>query len=390
MPIEIIVPPLSQTMDTLILLEWHKQPGEAVQRGETLFSVETDKATQEVEAPASGTLYKVYAQPNEEVAVRSVIGTILAEGETPPESVEKQGKDSRLSSQEAKATKKTPSQEARTQKTGGERGRLFASPRARRLAAQNELDLSQAVPSGPRGMVVERDLQPLLKKKPSAKAVSLSSIRRVTSQRMLDSHLGTAPVTYMCEADASGLVAWRERLLEETNEGDMRLTYTDLLVYITCRALQKHPGLNATFKNGEYLVHEEINMGLAVDTDRGLIVPVLRGAQELDIAQIARARQRLVARARSGEISPEELSGGTFTISNLGSAGIDFFTPILNPPQVAILAIGRIRQVPLVVDGGVHVRHAVGLGATCDHRVIDGAPAARFLNEIQKMMIEAK
>lgn len=385
MPIKIIVPPLSQTMETLTLLEWHKQPGEAVKKGEVLFSVETDKATQEVEAPASGTLYEVYAQPNDEVDVRSVIGTILAEGEKPPDSAGKQEQEKE--DEQTSLPKKIPVKEAQPKDAGKEGGRLFASPRARRLAAEKGLDLSRAVPSGPRGMTVERDLQPLLEEKPSIEGASLSKIRRVTAQRMMDSHLGTAPVTYMCEADASGLVAWRERLLSELDDNAVRPTYTDLLVHITCRALQKHPALNATFDEGEYILHKELNIGLAVDTERGLMVPVLRGAQELDVTQIARARQRLVARAHSGAISPEELSGGTFTISNLGSSVVDFFTPIINPPQVAILAVGRIRQVPAVVNGGIHIRHVAGLGATCDHRVIDGAPAARFLDEIQDMMI---
>lgn len=390
MPVDILVPPLSQTMDTLTLLNWVKKPGDTVKKGETLFTVETDKATLEVESPASGTLYEIFAQEDSEIEVRSVIGRILTEGEAALKQEEEIARASTPTREQRSFKKSRPVREETQKASAIKPGRLFSSPRARRLAEERNLDLSQAVPSGPRGMIVERDLEALTPDRGEGKGIPLSSTRKVIAQRMMNSHLGTAPVSYLCEADATELVHLREQILADLPESAERPTYSDLFIRIACVALEKYPDLNATIENGEVLLHAGVHISLAVDTDRGLIVPVMRDAHRLPIQQITQKRKQLVKRAITGKCTPDELSGGTFTISNLGMMGIDFFTPIINQPQVAILAVGRIRQVPAVINGVVHMRHMVGLGITCDHRVIDGAPAARFLNEIQKILVNSK
>ena len=388
MPVDILVPPLSQTSDSLLLLEWLKQPGDKVTKGEALFTVETDKASLEVESPESGTLFEVYAKPQTEITVRSVIGKILKEGELLPQKSGAENKEAQSLEEQVVEIKSTLV-EQKAPVGNNSTKRLFASPRARKLANENNLDLSQAVPTGSRGMVVERDALSLIEK---AKIISenspvpISHIRQVIAKRLLESHLKTAPVSYMRENDATNLVDFRNKVLADLSSGEIRPTFTDFFIFIICKALQQHPLLNATFENGKLSQHANVNLALAVDTDRGLIVPVLRNAEKLTIRQIAKFRKPLVEKAIKGSLSPDELTGGTFTLTNLGTLGVDFFTPIINPPQVAILGIGRIRELAVWKDSSVYRQSVMGLSLTCDHQVIDGAPAARFLDTVCQLI----
>ena len=388
MPVDILVPPLSQTSDSLLLLEWLKQPGDKVTKGEALFTVETDKASLEVESPESGTLFEVYAKPQTEITVRSVIGKILKEGELLPQKSGAENKEAQSLEEQVVEIKSTLV-EQKAPVGNNSTKRLFASPRARKLANENNLDLSQAVPTGLRGMVVERDALSLIEK---AKIISenspvpISHIRQVIAKRMLESHLKTAPVSYMRENDATNLVDFRNKVLADLSSGEIRPTFTDFFIFIICKALQQHPLLNATFENGKLSQHANVNLALAVDTDRGLIVPVLRNAEKLTIRQIANQRKAIVEKAIIGSLSPDELTGGTFTLTNLGTLGVDFFTPIINPPQVAILGIGRIRELAVWKDSGDYRQSVMGLSLTCDHQVIDGAPAARFLDTVCQLI----
>ncbi len=387
MSIKIIMPPLSQTMETLVLLEWAKKVGDPVKKGETLFTVETDKASLEVESPGTGILHEVMAKPNSEVEVGSVIGTILESGENPPTKSEV-ASEKPLDAQKIIEAMVTEGQDNTDSKIT--RTRLFTSPRARRLASLVHIDLAQISPTGPRHMVVERDVLNFQKLTPEAhptisqvdQTIELSNIRKTIARRMRDSLSNSAPVTYMSSADATDLVALREKVIAGLKSSDVKPTYTDLFIKILCLVLKDHPALNANF-DGEKLTRSSVvHMAIAVDTVRGLIVPVLHNANNLDIRQIAYERKRLVDRALDGVCTVEELNGGTFTISNLGTLGIEYFTPIINPPQVAILAVGQIHEAPAVHNGQICIRHTVGLAVTCDHRIVDGAPAARFLKDI--------
>ncbi|MDP2964597.1 MAG: dihydrolipoamide acetyltransferase family protein [Pelolinea sp.] len=388
MPVDILVPPLSQTSDSLHLLEWLKKPGDKVVKGEALFTVETDKASLEVESPESGTLFEVYAKPQTEITVRSVIGKILREGETFPQKSEADKAEPQITEEIIIQVESAPV-EQKAPVDSKSANRLFASPRARKLANEKNFDLSHTVPTGMRGMVVERDARLLMEKaQPTARTESapMSHIRQVIAKRMLESHQGTVPVSYMRETDATGLVTLRNQVLVELSESDIRPTFTDFFIHIVCVALMQHPQMNSTFENGQLILNRSVNLALAVDTDRGLIVPVLRDTDQLTVRQIANQRKVIVEKAMSGSVTPDELTGGTFTLSNLGTLGIDFFTPIINPPQVAILGIGRIRESPAVKDGEIYIRSVVGLALTCDHRVIDGAPAARFLETLNQLI----
>ncbi len=470
MATDILVPPLSQTMDSLVLVGWVKKVGDPVVKGETLYQVETDKATLEVEAPASGVLAEILAEPGAEVLVRSKIGTIAAPGEAVVSSA-----PTAPAGNHHPVTEETPDGSSQVAPPapvkdetrpvyagpGAEKlpldrlSRIFASPRARNLARAEGVALEALKPTGPQSMIVERDVRDYLaaqKAKPAARVtplakrmaeaagvdlgsvsqaggvirradveaalqaapkpqesqpavapqpvavvtpaalpgkgrpVALTSLRKTIARRMLESHLNTAPVTLTREVDATSLVALRADILKELKESDPRPTYTDFLMAILARVLPRHPNLNALL-NGESLeVYDDVHIGVAVDTDRGLVVPVIPSIVHKGLLELAEARTRLTQRAMEGTLLPDELSGGTFTITNLGALGIDGFTPIINPPQVAILGVGRIRPVPAVFENQVSIRQVMVLSLTFDHRVVDGAPAARFLADVAQLV----
>jgi pyruvate dehydrogenase E2 component (dihydrolipoamide acetyltransferase) len=474
MAIDILVPPLSQTMDTLVFVAWSKKVGDPVTKGETLYQVETDKATLEVESPATGILQEVLAEPGAEVPVRSKIGVIIAPGEVRVSSVLPDGpqtKSGALSDDSLKPVEiphpesglPVSSNFSRPNYSGPgadrlppERlSRIFASPRARNLAKIKGISIEDIKGSGPQGLIIERDISavrvektgatrvtPLAKKlaetsgvnlnlltqahpgsvirrsdieaamvKPAeehvqvpaasqqpvrpvappalpgkGRPVALTSLRKTIARRMLESHQTTAAVTLTREVDVTGLVSLRTSILKELAESDPRPTYTDFLVLILCKTLLRHPNLNATF-NGESLEeYESVHMAIAVDTDRGLLVPVIHSANQKGLLELAGERLRLAHRAQEGTLTPDELSGGTFTITNLGTLGVDGFTPILFAPQVGILGLGRIRSIPAVFEGQVSIRSMMMLSLTFDHRVVDGAPAARFLQEVTRLV----
>ncbi|MGE5221365.1 MAG: dihydrolipoamide acetyltransferase family protein, partial [Omnitrophica WOR_2 bacterium] len=277
------------------------------------------------------------------------------------------------------------------------------TPVAQRMAAAEGVDLSAVSPAKAH-VITRSDVETALRANheqagatiqpsslPSGEAVSaskakLSPTRRTIARRMLAGHQDTAPVTYMRDADATRLVKLRRQILDGLPGDQVRPTYTDLLIKIACHTLVKHPEFNATLEGEELSIFNQVDIALAIDLERGLIAPVIRDAGSMGVTELAQRRTRLLERAKSGALTPEELSGGTFTLSNLGTLGIDHFTPILNAPQVAILGIGRIREIPAAHKGKIKIRSLLGLSLTCDHRVIDGGPAARFLDDITRLV----
>ncbi len=393
MPADIIVPPLSQTMDTLILVEWLKQPGEAVKKGEMLFSVETDKATLEVESPATGIILEVFAAPNTDVQVRSVIGKILEPGEElPREVMRNEEKPENLKTKKKPVSRPEEIQRPEKKKNINKDriSHVFSSPRARRMAFNHSIDIERVKPSGPRNMIIENDVKAFLKKHQEASTAELTQARKTIARRMIESHQTIAPVTYMSEADATELVKLRKSILKGIDEKDVRLTYTDFFIKIACLALSNYPNLNATFDGDILTRYDHVHIALAVDTERGLLAPVIKNADYMSVRKLARQRKAITERALHGKVNLSELGGGTFTITNLGATGIDHFTPIINPPQVAILAIGRIKEVPAEYQGKICLRFKVGLSVTCDHRIVDGAPAAHFLQNICNLVENPK
>ncbi|MDR7492422.1 MAG: dihydrolipoamide acetyltransferase family protein [Armatimonadota bacterium] len=373
MPTVVIMPALGLAQDTGKVLRWLRAEGETVTRGEPLVEVETDKVTVEVEAPASGVLAGVRARPGDVVPVGHPVAVILAPGEPLPADVTAVATPGPLRAAEPPSSP-PPAPGPPAEPPAGP-GRIAASPLARRLARELGVDLSALRGSGPAGEITAEDVR-------AAAAGSAGRVWQVMVERLTRSWT-TAPHFYLRrDVSAHGLVARRRRLRDTVPE----LTYTDLLVQQTAAALRQHPRLLARWEEGRLVASGRIHIGLAVAIPDGLVVPVLHDADALSLAEIARRRADLITRAQAGRLRPEDLRDGTFTISNLGMFDVDAFYPILNPPQAAILGVGRIADRVVAVDGRPAVRPVLSLTLSCDHRVIDGAGAARFLDTLARAL----
>lgn len=418
---EIIMPKLGLTMDEGTLVRWHKREGEALEKGEILFEVETDKAVNEVEASAPGILGKILIDEGETAAVLQVIAYLLEAGEAPPErwptpevaAVERAKAET--AGMPARQPQATPvagrlarergidlSQIHGTGEGGmitkedvlrfeptkekappSERGEFIASPRAKRMAAEKGIALERIQGSGPGGRITEQDVLDYIER---ADLVTPSRIQQITAERLTNSFT-TVPHFYLrVEVDASGLVAWREKLLPEIEASTgVRLTFTDLLILLVARTLAKHPRLNASWEDGLIRPAKEIHLGVATAVEEGLLVPVIKNADRKGLAEIAQERSRLAQKAQAGKLGVVDLEGGTFTLTNLGMFGVDDFDAIINPPQSAILAVGRIAERVVAEEGQMVVKPTLRFSLSIDHRVLDGALAARFLTDLKDL-----
>lgn len=403
MAVEVILPVLGETMDEGTIIKWFVDVGQTVQKGQPLYQIETDKAVLEVEAPASGVLRRIFYPAGSKVPVLTVVGLIAA----PDEDISAYGEVSRgqveaLSASQMAVGERMPMAEGPRKDFVSLR--VFASPRARKLAAEHGIDLTRLKGTGPGGRIVEKDVRAAIEaemKEPSlvlpaptietqpfvSESVPLAGVRRIIAERMSTSARTTAPVTLTTEIDATNLVQLRSLLKEQLEPTlGFAISYTDILVAVVARALREFPYMNVRLVENEIQKMAQIHIGVAVDTERGLLVPVIRNADQKGITEIARTLRELVARARSGKSMPDDLTGGTFTITNLGMYDVDAFTPIINLPECAILGVGRLREVPVVHEGQICVRHMMVLSLTFDHRLVDGAPAARFLQRIKQLL----
>lgn len=480
---EILMPRLGWTMEEGTFGQWLKQDGDSVKTGDLLFTVESDKATQEVEAFDQGILRIAPdgPQPGAILPVGALMAYIVQPGEAAPFET---AKAATPAAAPAPATESIATPQAVAVQTNGARAeapvqspsaKINISPRARRVAGELGVDWAQLTGSGATGRIIERDIRAAAEKAASQAAatqaappepapqepapetkvratpvaarlaqqagidlaelaaqqpgkrieredvetaiaaratdapqpvtpepaappatppaatpstgerIPISRIRRIIAQRMAESSQTTAPVTLTTEVDATEFVALREQLKATfTPRGLPVPGYNDLLIKLTAVALQEHRLLNATWTDSEIVIPAEIHIGLAVDVEEGLLVPVVRDVQAKGIRQIAADTKALIEKAKTRKLSAEELQGGTFTISNLGMYGIDAFTPIINLPQCAILGVGRIVKKPAVYQDQVVPRQMMALSLTHDHRVVDGAPAARFLNTLRE------
>jgi pyruvate dehydrogenase E2 component (dihydrolipoamide acetyltransferase) len=432
------MPALGMAQETGTLMRWLKHEGELVVKGEPLMEVETDKATVEIEAPASGTLSQVRVKEGDEVPVGQVIALILTSGEETraapaPEKqarsievsplaqriAEKQGvdlaqvkpsggrilKEDVLSYLERSAVGQAVTAEPAAQEhnsgNGGAAQLIAASPKARRAAAERGIELRGLKGSGPGGAILAADIpaRPAATAAPAAQDSSemlstgeierVSSTWRIMANRMAASWSGAPHFYLMREVSAANLVELRERVSPAVQRrGGIKPTYTDLLVKIVATVLRDHPRLNASWTGDSIQTHTDINIGLAVGIDDGLVVPIIHAADRMSLSEIAARRQDLSVRANEHHLRPEELTGGTFTISNLGMYNIDAFLAVLNPPQAAILAVGRIVERVVAENGQAVVRPMVTLGLSCDHRVADGLRAAKFLDDLALLVEE--
>lgn len=417
------MPALGMAQETGTVVRWLKAEGQEVTKGEPLLEIETDKATVEVEAPASGLLAGITAAAGDEVPVGQVIAFILAPGETVPvfESAPtppapaaapevlaspvaasiaaehnidlRQVKPEGGRVQKADvlaylAARRVAAQQAVEPAAIAAGGRLPASPKARRLAAERNLELAAIRGSGPNGAVLAADVlaaaqAPAPSPPPAAMAAAqtlpVSRIWAVMVERLTHSW-ASAPHFYLTrEANAGRLLAWREAVQQGATE---KITYTDLLVKLVASALVRHSRLNARWEEDAIVLNPEINIGLAVAVEEGLVVPVVHRADRLGLSELAARRRELVARAQAGKLSLDDIRDGTFTLSNLGMYGVDAFSAVINPPQAAILAVGRIAERVVPLNGQPSVQPMTTLTLSCDHRVVDGARGAQFLQTL--------
>jgi pyruvate dehydrogenase E2 component (dihydrolipoamide acetyltransferase) len=382
MAIPITVPRLGWNMEQGVFVGWLKADGAAVRAGEALFTIESEKATEEIENFDDGVLHIPADGPRQGdvLAVGTVIGFVLQPSEPIP-TVSKptpspQPREPRAAEIASPTTEASP------------RDRPASSPRVRRTAANLGIDWRNAKPSGRSGRIRERDVLAMTAAFPETLPTApVPSMRRVIAERMLSSHRSTAPVTLMTTIDATELVAFRNRWKAAVeSSGDAVPSYTDLFTKLTASALEKHPLLNSRWQDDRIVSPEGIHIGIAVDTEAGLLVPVVRDVPRLSLKELAVRSRDLIDRARQRKLSASELQGGTFTITSLGALGIDAFTPIINYPECAILGVGRIRRCPAVHDDQIVIRDQVTLSLTFDHRITDGVPAARFLQTLSALI----
>jgi pyruvate dehydrogenase E2 component (dihydrolipoamide acetyltransferase) len=399
MPISVVMPALEMAQDTGTLVSWRKKEGETVAKGEILLEVETDKAVVEVEAQANGILAGVKAQPGDVIPVGRTIAWILGAGESVPldEPASPPALGGALhSSSPIPHANQTPS--GRRAKTKGVR----ISPKARRIAQERGVDIGRVHGSGSDGEILVADILAAAESSPPAASASpskptatstttgaapakraLSSIGRLMAEKTTYSWT-TVPHFFLTrEVEARGLNEARAKLSQSFDESPgAHLTHTDLLISFVARALVEHPLLNASWTGQEIRINEEVNVGVAMAVEDGVVTGVIRNANKIDLVEIAVQRRGLAERARAGRLRPNDISGATFTISNLGMYHVSAFTAIIVPPQAAILAVGEIADRVVAVAGNPVVRPMITLTLSCDHRVVDGARAAKFMHTL--------
>ena len=431
MATNVILPALGMSQDTGKIVQWLKAEGEQVSKGEPLVEIETDKATVEIEAPADGTLTRVSAVAGDDVPVGNVIAIILAAEEVssavgvqPSVETNQQSALNRAPSPLASRIAAEHNLDLNQVRSAGKRIQkadvltylqdqekavatstsprlMMASPKARRLAAEQGRDLVAIKGSGPGGAVLAADVWAAFTQAPppvevagavpseatanGSDTLALSNTWRIMAERTTQSWTSIPHFYLVREVNASRLIAWREQILKRSTE---KVTYTDLLVKIVAAALRLHPRLNAAWDEGKITLKQEVHVGLAVAVEEGLVVPVIHLADTLDLSEIARQRVKLAAKARAGQLRLQDISGGTFTISNLGMYNVDAFNAIINQPQAAILAVGRIAERVVPVNGQPAVRPMMVLTLSCDHRAVDGARGAQFLDTVATLIEE--
>ena len=420
----VIMPRQGQSVESCIITTWQKKKGDRVETGDILFSYETDKSAFDEPSQFSGTILELLAAEGDVVPCLDPVCIIGEEGEDISALIPGSAKEEAPAAEEAKAEEvvETKAVEAEATVSEADGARVFISPRAKNLALKTGVDMTKVVPTGPHGRIIERDINKALdagfvattslvedflagkpvvveeaapaveevKEAPVAAAPAddfraytdepMSNIRKVIAKSMHASLSEMAQLTLNASFDATNLLAYRAKLKANGEAlGLSKITINDMILFAAARVLPNYPEINANLIDNTFRKYKHANIGMAVDTDRGLLVPVIFGSDTLTLAELSAQAKTLAGKAREGKLSPDEMSGGSFTISNLGSMGIESFTPVINPPQTAILGVccttNRVKA-----DGKVYP--AMGLSLTFDHRAVDGAPAAKFLKEL--------
>ena len=417
MPIDVTMPHMGESVVEGTILAWMKKPGDAVEEDEPLVEIATDKINVEVPSPAKGVVLEILAEEGATVSVEQKIALIGEPGEkasvaekpktAPAPEREKPEPEPPRPADSKKAEESKPAEETPAQPAAARAGTLgvLASPAVRRLARQLGVDLAELTGTGRMGRISKEDVQGHVERKaereekatahPSRaeaqphvddEVVPLTSMRRAIAEHMVRSKHEAAHVTTVAEVDMTGVAELRQARREAFEAEGVRLTYMAFILNAVARALKEHPELNASWTDKGILVRYRINLGLAVAVEEGLVVPVIRDVDRLSLLELARAVQDLADKTRQGKVAPADVTGGTFTITNPGVFGAVISTPIIHQPQAAILATGRIADVPAVVRGGIAIRKRMFLSLSYDHRIVDGATAVRFLQRVREIL----
>ena len=433
MPVNVTMPKWGLTMKKGKITKWFKKEGDSVQKGENLFEVETEKITNRVEAPAGGILFQIVVPEGTTVPVGAILAIIAEPGEQ-PERIEgiQMGE---VVEEAAPAAGAPPAAEP---EKPAKRKFVPATPAARRLAKELGIDLSSVPGTGPGGRISEADVTKVHEEGPPppkitplaeemakqagldifaitgtgeggkitkedvtraleartreeeakpVRVIPFTGMRKAVADNMHESLQTTAQLTSFTEVDVTEMVRFLDQVREEyRKEETVRISYNDIIILVSSRALKRFPIMNSTLVEDEILLHEPVNMGIAVALPEGLIVPVLRDADKKGLLQIAREARELARKAREGTLTVDEVTGGTFTITNLSMFEVDGFTPILKPPETGILGVGRVKEKPAVYNGEIAIRFMMFLSLTFDHRVVDGAPANDFLQTVARYL----
>jgi pyruvate dehydrogenase E2 component (dihydrolipoamide acetyltransferase) len=423
---EVKMPKFGETMTEGTIFNWIAEEGDQIEIGDPLFEIETDKASLEVEAEEAGILAKILVKENETAPIGDLVAVIAEEGED-IDSLDF-GSESSKESSEEKSSEKVEKEVKKTEKTIRAEGeKIKASPAAKRLAKEKDIELKDVQPGEGRDAVIEADVRdyinthlpsatPTAEKKAAAKGIDLSSIegtgaggrvqssdvdsytvesveadqeipftglRKVISRRMAQSFQEVPQVTTTVKVDMKEIKELREEIKEISEE---HISYTDILILVASRMLKKYPKINSHISQDSMIVKSNINIGIAVDVPDGLVVPVIKNVGRKNLEEIAKERKVLVDKAREGKLNNDDLSGGTFTITNLGGFETEIFTPIVNQPEAAILGVGQISDEVVPVNGEAVIRPMLWLSMAYDHRAVDGAPAAEFLQKIKSAL----
>lgn len=407
----VIMPRQGQSVESCIITKWNKNVGDSVAEGDVLFSYETDKASFEEEAKVAGTLLAVLAEEGDDVPCLENVCVIGEPGEDVSgfsAAATVDGGETAAPAAQAAPVQAEAAPAAAVTATGSAQDgdRIKISPRAKGIAENQNLDIKKAVPTGPNGRIIERDILELSKlgadamvsaAAPAAAApevpvaayedVALPNIRKVIAKSMHASLSEMAQLTHSFSFDATQIMAYRKIVKENAEKlGLTNITFNDIILFAVSRVILGHKDLNAHFLGDKMRYFTDVNLGMAVDTPRGLLVPTIFGANKMSLNEIAVKAKELAKQAQEGTISPDLLSGASFTVSNLGTFGVEHFTPVINPPQTGILGVNNIQTKLKMVDGEAVPYQAMGISLTYDHRALDGAPASRFAQELCKTL----
>lgn len=372
----LVLPKLGLTMTEGTIGTWYVEEGDSVEEGDILYELETDKLVNEIEAKEDGVILKIFGETGDVLPCLAPIAIIGEEGEDISDLIPNETEEIK---EENKIEEKVVEE-----KSIERSGVVIASPAAKKFAKENSIDINEVIGTGPNGRIVLEDVEKYMNNKPVSsqikeKVVSMSQIRKIISKRMSESWNTCPAVTYDIRVDLSNM----SKIRDEYREKNIKVSYTDVLIYMLAQTLGQFPLLNSSVDGENIILKENINIGVAVATDAGLLVPVIQDTDKKNIEEISSQLKQISSKAKDGSLSPDYLTGGTFTITNIGMYGVESFSPIINLPEVAILGIGAIKKEIVEVENGFVFKPFMKLCLSADHRVIDGAVAAQFLSQLK-------